>query len=119
MIKLVYIAGPYTAPDGWEIERNVRRAEEMAYEVARLGAMPVCPHTNLRYMADDLASFLYPATLEMMRRCDAVLFVEGWEKSKGARGEEVEAEKRSMPRFYSVDALSVWLILQRGGEAWS
>ena len=48
-MKVVYIAGPYTAPDAWQRELNIRAAEMMAMEVAKLGAMPLCPHTNTRF----------------------------------------------------------------------
>lgn len=108
-IPLVYIAGPYTAPDALGVELNVRAAELVAYSVARLGAMPVCPHTNLRYMASDLAEFLYPATLEMMRRCDAVLLIEGWKRSRGAIGEHREAIRLGLPTFDTLDGLRGWL----------
>lgn len=101
-IPLVYIAGPFNAEDGLAIERNVRRAEDLAYEVAALGAMPACPHTNLRYPSRRLAKFLYPATLELMRRCDAVIFVHGWEFSTGALGEHAEAKRLGMPLFFDV-----------------
>lgn len=98
-IACVYIAGPYTARDALAVERNVRRAEGLAYEVARLGAMPVCPHTNLRFASSELAEFLYPATLELMRRCDAAFFTHDWETSRGARDEMVEARRVGLPYF--------------------
>ena len=108
-IACIYIAGAYTAPDAWGVEQNVRRAESLAYEVAKLGAMPVCPHTNLRYMCYEIATFMYPATLELMRRCDAVLMVEGWEQSTGACGEYEEAGLLKMPRFWTLNGLRGWL----------
>ncbi len=99
-IPLVYIAGPFSGSDGWKIERNVRRAEALAYEVARLGAAPICPHTNLRYLDTSVTyDFMCAATLEMMRRCDAVIFTSDWESSRGARGEHAEAVKLGMPIF--------------------
>ena len=48
-MKLVYIAGPFRAPTPWGIEENVRHAERHAFEIAKLGAMPVCPHANTRH----------------------------------------------------------------------
>ena len=118
-IACVYIAGPYTAPDGRRVELNVREAEDVAYEVAGLGAMPVCPHTNLRYMSAPIAAFLYPATLELMRRCDAVLMLPWWRNSDGARGEYEEATSLRMPVFLSLAELQGWLSARgkRGGGA--
>ena len=115
VVPCVYIAGPYTAADALAIERNVRRAEDLAYEVARLRAMPVCPHTNLRFASHDLAAFLSPATLELMRRCDAVIFVYGWEFSEGARGEHREAKRLGMPMFFNVPESAAGL---RSLRAW-
>ncbi len=39
-MKCVYIAGPFRGETSWEVEKHIRHAEELAYEVARLGAMP-------------------------------------------------------------------------------
>ena len=114
-IACIYIAGPYTAADAWGVEQNVRRAESLAYEVAKIGAVPMCPHSNLRFMCSEIAAFMYPATLELMRRCDAVLMVEGWEKSIGACGEYEEAGLLKMPRFWTLNGLRGWLSRRGGG----
>jgi nucleoside 2-deoxyribosyltransferase len=107
----VYIAGPYTAPDARRIEQNIRRAEDVAYQLLDLRVMPLCPHTNTRWMVADptLAAWMYPATLELMRRCDAVLFIEGWQRSSGAQGERTEAMRLNMPVFFSIDELRAWV----------
>jgi len=39
-LKIVYVAGRFNADTHWEVEQNVRRAEALAVEVARLGAHP-------------------------------------------------------------------------------
>jgi hypothetical protein len=106
----VYIAGPYTGDDAWQTERNVRRAEELAYEVEALGACAVCPHTNTRYVDNRTPySQKIRTTLEMMRRCDAVLFTDDWRRSTGARGENAEAVRLGMPCFESLAGLRTWL----------
>ena len=43
--------------------------------------------------------------LEMLRRCDAVLVVPGWEKSSGTRAEIAEANACGIPVFYALEAL--------------
>jgi hypothetical protein len=109
-IALVYIAGPYTAPDAWGVEQNVRRAEFLAYEVEAMGAGAVCPHTNSRYI-DTRTPYgrKIDITLEMMRRCNAVLFTDDWRRSTGARGENAEAVRLGMPCFESLGGLRAWL----------
>lgn len=115
-IKVVYIAGPFSGADGWEIAENVHRAEQAAREVARMGAAPLTPHSiGARMAGTETYEFWCAATLELMRRADAVLFIEGWEKSRGARGEREEAQRIGLPYFYYQEDLRAWV--QEGGDA--
>lgn len=100
-MKLVYIAGPYRAATRWQEEQNVRRAEEYGRAVSILGAYPLVPHANTRpYFGGEIPDeFWLEGTLELMRRCDAVLLIEGWENSNGTRAEKLEAERLSIPVF--------------------
>lgn len=116
-IAVVYIAGPYSDANPLEIERNVRRAEHLAYEVEALGAAAVCPHTNTRF-PDSRTPYEQKVrtTLEVMRRCDAVIFTSDWERSSGARDEHAEALRRGMPIFvdtaptaHGLRLLKVWM----------
>ena len=109
-MKIVYIAGPYRGPTAWDIERNVRRAEERAYEVFQLGAMPLVPHANTRFFhGQGPDEFWIQGTLELLRRSDALILVDGWTRSTGARGEVVDAREHGMPVFQSIPDLAVWL----------
>jgi Domain of unknown function (DUF1937) len=110
-IKVVYICGPYRAADPWTCEQHVRRAEALAYEVAQLGAMPLCPHANTRpYFAGAQGdAFWLAGTLEVMRRCDAVALVEGWERSEGSVGEVRAAAAAQIPVFAALEDLARWL----------
>jgi len=106
---LVYIAGPYsptadqkawlsTAPTEWAqrvAERqivigNIAAAEQTAIWVAEAGFAVLCPHSNTaheKFVEAQPYEFWIAATLRMLRVCDALMTVEGWEKSPGARGE--------------------------------
>ena len=99
-MKLVYIPGPYRAPTPWGVEQNIQRAAEVAAEVWRAGHAALCPDANSAHMegVTDDANFL-AGTLEMMRRCDAVLLVPGWGTSVGTQAERAEAMRRGMPVF--------------------
>ncbi len=99
--KLVYIAGPLMGAHAWGIHENIYRAAQIGFEVAKLGAYPVIPHTNTGsvFMGTMDAEFWYAGTLELMRRCDALVMVPGWEKSTGAAAEAKEASERGMPIF--------------------
>lgn len=87
-LKIVYVAGPYIAQNAWAVEQNVRRAEEAGLFVAECGAMPLIPHTNTRFFHGLLTEeFWYAGTMELLKRSDGVLFIDGWKDSKGAVSE--------------------------------
>jgi len=105
-MTVVYIAGPFRAANSWEMEQNIRRAEEYALEVWRMGHACVCPHTNTRFFqgaADD--SVWLEGDLEILRRCDVVLMVPGWERSSGARAERDEAYIRGLYVYHTLSEL--------------
>lgn len=109
-MRVVYVAGPYTGADGWVVACNVHRAEALGREVARLGAAPLIPHSiGARMSGTESYEYWCAATLEMMRRCDAVVFTPDWHDSKGARGEHAEAVKIGLPIFYDLGGLAGWL----------
>lgn len=111
-VRLVYIAGPYRAPSAWAIERNVRAAEAVGYDVAAAGGYPIIPHCNTRGWFEGArpdGEFWMAATLELMRRCHAVLLMNTWEQSSGARAECAEAFRLGIPVFTSVKELRGWL----------
>lgn len=86
----------------------MRRAEEAALEVAKQGYMPLCPHTNTRFFDGLLTpEFWLEGTQELLKRCDAVLVLEGWEQSEGTKEEIELAKELRMPIFYSTQSLRV------------
>jgi len=105
--RVIYIAGPYAArPDSpdpdLEVRRNILRAEAAARAAWQAGWIVICPHLNTAgfdglpgvqredYLAGDL---------EILKRCDALLAIEGWSMSEGARGEVGFARGRGIPVF--------------------
>jgi nucleoside 2-deoxyribosyltransferase len=99
-VKVIYIAGKYRGPNAWAIEQNIRAAEDVAARVWAAGHVALCPHANSRHM-DGVASdeVFLAGTLELMRRCDAVVLVPNWRDSEGARAEVAEAERLGLPVF--------------------
>ncbi len=100
-MKLVYVAGPYTAANSWLVEQNIRRAENMAARVWGEGAAAICPHANARHMLEGVTTpeHALAGTMEMMRRCDAVILVDGWQMSTGSIYEVEEADRLNIPVF--------------------
>lgn len=100
-MRVVYIAGKFRGATPWQVEQNVRAAEAAALEVMRRGHMALCPHKNTQHFDGELPDeFFLEGTKELLRRCDAVLLVPGWQDSVGACGEVVEAlERVGIPVF--------------------
>ncbi len=114
-MKVVYIAGRFSAAEQWQRRRNVHAAESLALAVAELRAMPLNPLKNTEEFWGLIdAEFWYEGTRELLRRCDAMILVPGWEGSKGVTGEIAEAEALNIPVFERVESLQTWLKLYRG-----
>lgn len=117
-MKLVYIAGPISADNVWEREKNIRRAEELCIDVFRAGAMFICPHTMGRFFGETLFEYekILEADLEVVKRCDAILVVtetEGWQTSAGTQGEIDFARKIGIPVFFNMIRLRKWINEQK------
>ncbi len=119
-MKLVYVAGPYRAPTIREIEHNIAKAEDAGVTIVTLGAYPVIPHANTRACFQGTATdgFFLEGTMELMRRCDAVLVIGD---SPGTRAEVREAEKLKIPVFEKRTDLLKWLSapLPANRDPWS
>ena len=95
---VIYIAGPFRGPHAWAIAQNVHRAECVAYKVFESGHVALCPHTNTRHFDSSLPDQIFiDGTLELMRRCDAVIVLPNYLNSQGTVGEIAEAHKLGMP----------------------
>jgi hypothetical protein len=115
-MRVIYVAGPFRSlnADGtsnqWEQEANIRRAEELALEVWRLGAAAICPHANTRFFQGAAPDDLWlTGDLAILDRCDALIVTEDWQRSKGATEEVAHANRMNLPVFLSLDDLAVWL----------
>jgi len=101
-----YIAGPFRADTAWEIAENVRNAERIGLGVSRRGYMPSIPHANTaNFHGEGTDAFWLEGTKELMRRCDAVVLVPGWQKSSGTQGEIREARQLGIPVLLYVSDL--------------
>jgi len=123
-MRVIYIAGPFRAPnpDGtnnaWRTQENIMRAMDLAREVWRLGHAALCPHANTMFFQNTAPDAVWlEGDLEMMRRCDGVLLVEGWEQSQGASAEAEEAVTLGIPIFSNLERLKTWLALWGDAQA--
>lgn len=110
-MKLIYVAGKFSDKTRADVEANILAAELVGVEVARAGFWPVIPHANTAHPEFESVQpyqFWIAATLELLRRCDAIVMVPGWQDSSGARGELSEALRLGKPAFMSVADLEGW-----------
>lgn len=95
---VIYIAGPFRAKGARAVEQNIRRAEDAAYGVWAQGHAAMCPHTNARWEDPEIGDQVFlDGTLELMRRCDAVIVLPDYMNSQGTLGEIAEAHRLGMP----------------------
>ncbi len=110
-MKVIYVAGPFRGSNAWVVEQNIRRAEELSYAVDLLGGcIALCPHTNTRFFNGTLTDeFWLDGTLELLRRCDAVITTDDWQRSSGARNEVAEAYRLGIPVYHHIESLKEFL----------
>lgn len=111
-MKLIYIAGPYTAEDIYSLRRNILRAEKAGREVFKAGHIPVIPHsigdaldTGTDFKHFRPADWMQKLCLPLLKRCDGILLTQGWQNSKGARMEFEFAQNNNMPIFYTAERI--------------
>jgi nucleoside 2-deoxyribosyltransferase len=109
-MRIVYIAGPFRGPSSWHIAQNIRRAEELALQVWKMGAAALCPHANTANFQGAAPDEVWlKGDLALLERCDAILMTTDWERSAGARAEHDFAKVKGIPVFYSTGVLAAWL----------
>jgi hypothetical protein len=112
---VIYIAGPFRSKkpgDHWEQTQNIRRAEALALEVWKAGHVALCPHLNTANFQGALPDDVWlDGDLELLRRCDAVLLVAGYQESAGTHREIREAVDAGIPVYegYALKLLLAYL----------
>lgn len=105
-VKLVYVAGKYRSDTEDGVLENIAAARKVGDMIFRLGGFAVVPHV-MTIGSEDAQNdaFWLAATLELCRRCDAVVMCLGWRASEGSRDERDAAWDDDIPVFYE-EALS-------------
>ena len=109
-IPLIYLAAKYTEIHPYLIQRNIDRARLCAQEVALLGCCPMTPPLIGSHF-EGIQDYLWwgEAYMNLLRRCDGVFMVPGYQNSNGAMKELTEALRLEMPVFYSLTDLQDWI----------
>jgi hypothetical protein len=108
-IFTVYIAGPYRSDSINGVRENIEAARRAAVELAKRGIHFRCPHTMTGFM-DGVATdeYFLGLGLEMLRGCQAILLLPGWEKSHGTREEIRLAETLCVHRCENIEYVEQW-----------
>lgn len=107
-MKLIYLAGPYRG----DTFNNIAAARVMAIDLIKLNldCFPVTPHLNTAFFELSLPDvddeFWLAATLELMKKCDAILLINphGY-TSKGTLKEVTIASKLHIPTYVTLGEL--------------
>ena len=94
-MKLIFVAGPYRGNGDNRVFENIMHARTASRKLWLDGWAVFCPHLNSLFMdGSDIEpmSFL-DADLIILKHCDAIFMLKGWENSFGASG-ELEAAMR-------------------------
>lgn len=106
---VIYVAGPYRSSTREGVELNIQAARAVGLLCCRKGWSPIIPHANTGHLdAVDPSigdEFWLASTMELLRRCDAVVLVPGWDRSSGTKAEIEEAQRLDLPIFSSENTL--------------
>lgn len=96
--KLIYISGPISGNPDWRVD--FINAEQLVNSQLKgfTAINPLC--FNLAYIPKmDWAGQMIVCLINLSK-CDAILMLDGWEKSYGARIEKLFAEKLGLEVLY-------------------
>ena len=107
----VYVAGPYSADNVMQVLENMRAGIRASTEVLLAGFAPFCPWLDYQYKfavqgAEELTiNDFYQYSLSWLRVSEAMLILDGWQKSKGTLHEIEVAKELGIPIFESLSEL--------------
>lgn len=109
---MIYIAGKFHSDSIQEILSNIRLAEEYGRKVLSLGLVPFVPHIfgyslsrNSEFQSWDSYEWLKNLCLPVLKRCDAILLIPGWNDSRGSQIERQFAIDNKIRIFEELEDL--------------
>lgn len=124
-MRQIYVAGPFSSDDNWELANHVMHAKRIGFELAKLGASICVPHALGQDFDRTLTyEFWIAMTQHQLATSNAIMMLDGWKDSNGSRGELELAVSLDFPIFFERDlhdacareALKKWIETGIGGE---
>ena len=107
-MKVAYVAGPYRAKTIYETTQNIEAAKRLAVKLWKKGYAVICPHTNSALMDGACADSVFlDGGLELLRRSDFVVLLDGWKDSSGTIKEVELANELDIPVYHEKDFESI------------
>ena len=105
MIKYlwVYVAGPLRG--NWIKKKiNIYKAKKISKLLWDNKLAAFCPHLNSGFYDNiNTDEFVLKANIDLLRRMDAILVLDGWTESEGTKNEVLYAKSIGMTVFYEND----------------
>ena len=109
MKPLIYIAGPISATTVYQMEQNIRRAEDEYLWLIANGFAAVCVHSTARFIHGVMDERIFvDADLVLLERCDAVRVLTPYHQSAGTLRELAHAALNALPVFETRNELTFW-----------
>ena len=99
-----YLSGPMSASRALDRVRHTFRALEVSHQLWEMGLLHYCPHANSPQIGTtDVAYETWMAMdLEVLRRCDWLLLIDGWNDSEGCKREFNVAMNLGIPVAFTL-----------------
>ena len=102
-MKIIYVAGAYRNKTEWGLIENIRHAEKEAIKLWQEGWAVICPHKNTAHFGGLCPDDTWlKGDIEMLKRCDAIYMLKGWQKSEGANMELATAKNSKLEVIYEL-----------------
>ncbi len=96
-----YVIGPISAPTPWEVEQNIRKAEEITVKLLSMGYAVHCPHLQARFIRGNISEErLIETDLEWLSCSDFAVIYTSISKSEGSKKEIIFCKEHNIPIYY-------------------
>ena len=96
-MTVAYIAGPYRSGTPNGIHENIQKARKVALKYWKLGYAVICPHLNTALMDGACPDDVWmTGDIEILKRCDVIVMMDGWRGSTGASREYAIAKENNI-----------------------